>query len=217
VATFLNDTFTEAGGGTVALTSHTGETGATWAAHPDNAGTTQVIATSDRIWNSTASQNHIFYCSGTSANANYAITAVMRILSSQVHTNAILGRLQTGSNDYYFVQFNGFAAPDEWNLSKVVTGSETTLDTYVGSNSTATDYTLVFTLDGTSLSCTFDGVEQLSATDSDISAAGRVGVGGYDKPSNTSNGCHTDSISAADIGGGGGGVTAKKLGTQGVG
>lgn len=205
MATFLNDTMTEAGGGVnVVLTSHTGETGATWTAHPNNVGSMAIVKNVDRLRCVGSGNAKLYYASGTPINANYAVTCVMiRPGDGPTHTTEFWARLATGADTGYFVGVSEFDTPNLWYLGKHVAGVDTSLDTYAGSNSTATSYTVVFTLNGSALSVTFGGVEQMSATDGAITAAGRVGVGGFSASDSDTTGWHIDSISAADLVAGG--------------
>jgi len=172
MATFVNDTFTESGGD-VFLSGHTGETGATWTHHPASAANISVDATADRIFGPDATGTGRYYASGTPATANYYVEGVFDYIGSGNNYPGILGRLNSSSPaEYYVLRISQSAGRIE--LAKYVNSTWSYLDTY--SMATNVGMTLKLEMIGSSIKGYVDGVERVSATDSDITAAGTVGV-----------------------------------------
>jgi hypothetical protein len=173
---FVNDTFTEASD--TVITSHTGETGATWTKHGDSTyGTTVTVdGASDRVY--PTSNPAAFYASGTPANANYSVCADIF-----AHTNIAMnigpcGRMDTTNNTMYCARYNSGTS---WDLRKVIenggSDTQTTLSTSSSNLITlGTSKRLCVVMSGTTISMTVNGATEGSpVTDTDISAAGRAG------------------------------------------
>lgn len=196
MAIFVSDTFTEST--TVELSTHTGETGATWAKHIDySGGSLSVDSIGDRVYCTTASTAG-YYASGTPAGAEYDIEFDLYIHSNDTGSAGIMGRVDTSSHTLYFVRYN--QSGTEWQLYKIVNGTVTLLDSAVATLTVAQTYACRFEIRDNSQEFFVDDVSTLSATDTEITAAGVVGIrSGTARSANT--GYHIDNFIATDAGG----------------
>src|ERR1022692_1236936 len=78
-ANFVTDSFTDTAG--TALTSHTGETGATWAKNGGFSGGSVIITDSNRI-RSGVSGASVYYASGDPNLADYSVSADVYVASA---------------------------------------------------------------------------------------------------------------------------------------
>lgn len=190
---FLSDTFTEASN--TALTSHVGETGATWSLGSGQSANATIDAASDRLY-FTGSTN--YYSSGTPASADYYVEGLFYVASNNVATQVlgITGRHQTGANSHYGIRWN--VDLHLWQLFKRVAGTFTALATYDpgGALTNGATHTVRLTMTGSTIKMHIDGVERASVTDTAISTAGRAGVAGGGAASSATTGIHLTSITA---------------------
>lgn len=196
MATFLNDTFTGSAG--TALTSHTGELGATWTYHTTAYPSSNIVITDANRIRSNNTSVALAYASGTPASADYAVTGTLRRVGTLTGLAGVAGRINTAANTLYYGIHN--TTGNEWQIYKNVAGAATRLGGYAQTLTDATDYTVTLEMAGTSLKLYVNGVLRVSVTDSSISAAGRVGciLFGSSAPSNT-NGYHLGDIADAPI------------------
>jgi hypothetical protein len=169
--TFMLDTFTDADG--TNITSHTGETGATWTLITGYAPATPSKISSNRLYTTTT--NGGYQASGTPASADYYVEAVISYLSNIAGDScAICGRIDPAANTQYFARYGNTAGG--WQLFKVVAGTPTQLGSTVAAAFPTGDKTLRLTMQGTTIKLSVDGVDQITVTDSAISGAGLAGV-----------------------------------------
>jgi hypothetical protein len=173
-ATVASDTFTDTTG--VLLTSHTSG-GVTWTRHSSsNAGTDGIITSEDRVRRDAA--NHVmYYASGVPATADYSVEAdvhVKSILSSDAI--GVVGRLSTSADTYYLARYSTSGATDQWELSKTVAGTITSLGTYAQTLTVGTSYNLKLDMQGSTIRLLVNDVQRVSVTDTSISTTGRGGV-----------------------------------------
>lgn len=184
---FVSDTFTDSDG--TSVTSHTGETGATWTNHPS-------YTNGAKIQNNRAHGNgeyRVLYASGAPASADYDVEAVVRKVTGLNH-GGIIGRCSTSTNTYYAAVWEN--AGPWWRLYKLVSGTSTSLGTYSDNPAEGTDRTVKLQMRGTAIKVFVDGTERISVTDSAISDAGRAGIRLLYGSATT--GYHVDSITATD-------------------
>ena len=184
---FVSDTFTDSDG--TSVTSHTGETGATWTNHPS-------YTNGAKIQNNRAHGNNdyrVLYASGSPASADYDVEAVVRKVTGLNHAG-VVGRCSTSTNTYYAAVWEN--AGPWWRLYKLVSGTSTSLGTYSDNPAEGTDRTVKLQMRGTSIKVFVDGTERISVTDSAISDAGRAGIRLLYGTATT--GYHVDSITATD-------------------
>lgn len=191
---FVNDTFTDTDGTT--LVGHTGETGATWTAHPSSAAGNWKVQT-NRVFPDAS--NVIRYASGVGpfATAEYDVTAVLRTVTSAANAGqGFCGRMDTAADTFYMARYN--VASGVYELFKRVASTFTSLGTFTaaapGANSSAT---LVLGIRDATKKLFVSGVERISSADNAITAAGAVGVRSGAAAA-TTTGQHFDSISATE-------------------
>lgn len=192
MATFLNDTFTDVNG--TALASHTGETGATWTKHP-NAGASNIAVSNINTIVSDGTTLSYYYASGTPAGAEYDVTSDLLIKSTTASRRAgVMARLATDAATYYRAYYENQV---EWVLIKNVAGSSTNLGTWSEVIADEDTRAFVFEVRDATKKLFVAGVERISSTDNDITAAGRVGVMAGGSMTNTA-GVHLGSVTATD-------------------
>lgn len=189
---FVNDTFTEASD--IALTSHTGETGATWTTHPSYASSFNVIGATDRIHPSTDPQ--AAYASGVPPNANEEACVDVVAVSDVSANIGPCVRVDTSANTMYCARYNSGTS---WQLRKGLAGTFSTLATSTNQLiSVGNSKRLCVLANGTTISMTVEGTTEGSVTDTDISAAGRTGVRSAGAIS-SSTGYHLDNFTARGL------------------
>jgi hypothetical protein len=201
MAQFLNDTFSSSD---VPLSSHTGETGATWTRIFDGGGTSTKVIAGYVNFSATA---QIWTASGTPAGADYEVTAVTTYQGNQsndFHLTGPAGRL-AGTGDGYFCCWRTDAG--QIQLHKVTNGSRTLIGS---SNQTTpasgTNVTLALRMVGSTISVKKDGVEVINVpNETTYTAAGKAGIHGrmasYSSALGPSDGWPITSITADDIAG----------------
>lgn len=176
------------------MTSHTGETGATWSDNNSAGGSARVVAATDRCRHNSGTSRH--HASGTPAGVEYDVQADLTMVS-QTGSASILGRLTTSGNvDYYQGDYS--YATSKYELAKVVNGTRTVLASTSASTVPAGEtHTIRLEIKDATKKLFLDSVETLSSADNVITAAGVAGLvfsgGGSD-----SNGIHIDNFSASD-------------------
>lgn len=153
------------------INERTGEYGATWTYHP---------LFSPR-WYLYGGRVHcgvagLVFASAVPSTADYTVEATVRILStvtSPTNLNlGLAGRMSTSADTYYMLYYQA----GETVLAKRVAGVTTSLDAWISTLSTATNYTFALEMIGTAIKGYVNGVERVSATDSAITAAGCGGL-----------------------------------------
>jgi hypothetical protein len=186
---FLNDTFTGTDG--TNLESHTGETGATWTVEAGG-WTTSAKLQSNRVYGNGISR--AYYASGIPASADYDVETAIRVVTKAT-TAGPCGRMSTSADTHYHARISG--ASPVIQLIKRVAGAETLLGSFTpASPADGSDHTIRLSMRSTALTVYYDGVSVITATDSDITAAGRAGI--RLGASTTTGGYHIDSIVAGE-------------------
>jgi hypothetical protein len=173
------------------LTAHTGEKGATWALPSYLTVSSPKITT---LRARTVNDVAFAYASGVPPSANYTIEALFRQISDESANTGIVARLDTSADNHYIIRYSSDA--NQWQLRKTVAATPTSLGTFNESLSNGNERTVKFVLSGSSLEVFIDGVSRITATDSDISAAGRVGMRHTALASGATTGIHIDWIRA---------------------
>jgi hypothetical protein len=176
MAIFVNDTFTGSG---VVLTSHTGETGATWTAHSSSSAAAFNLDGSGNLLVNNGISNGIYYASGVPSGAAYDVTGSINAVTTLGSGDClgVAGRIDTAANTYY----RAYTADSTGtfatlNLDKVVAGTVTNLVNTFGNNSVATD--LVLSITDASKVLKLGGTTKGTSSDNAITAAGRAGIYG---------------------------------------
>lgn len=173
MAEFVNDTFTDSDG--TNLENHTGETGADWSVHPASSGGPLEIWSNDvRESNGTAFWP-TYIASGTPASADYDVEASVKVGDSDAPGGRIriAGRMDSTDDTHYSILWR--QDNQEFLMIREVSGSQTTLDTFAMTGDDAV-HTVKLEMRGDAIKGYIDGVEQLTATDSGITAAGTAGL-----------------------------------------
>jgi hypothetical protein len=166
MSVFASDTFT--GTDSTDLTAHTGEVGATWAKVTGVTGVFKL--TSNRVKGDSGGRS-LYYASGTPASAEYDVEADLYQISG-VDEAGLCGRMETGAATYYRVNW----VNNQWQLWKVVTGTETSLGTYTDSLSNGNTYHVKLEIRDATKKVFIDSVERISSANNDITAAGKAGI-----------------------------------------
>lgn len=172
MGTFVQDSFTDSDA--TNLSSHTGETGATWAKLTGYTGNCYING--NVLENEDGSDaDAAYYASGAPASADYDVEAKYTWVSSQLCDWRICGRIDTSNGNYYSFYYR--RGSNTYRLTKRVSGTTTTLASAAGSSPNSGSWlTLRLSLNGSALEG-FEGASSvLSTTDSSITAAGKAGV-----------------------------------------
>jgi hypothetical protein len=195
-APFVTDSFTMANGG---LTSHTGETGATWAKNGAYATTASAFSIANNRAYSSGTTSAYYYASGTPSTADYAVEGDIYVASLLTGTSCgIAGRMDTAAATAYVMRYAVSSA--QWQIVKLVANTSTTLASYVPAAPPtvggSTHIKLVMA--GTTLTGLIDGAAVLSASDASITAAGKAGLAHTGAVSaSATTGLHIDNLVAA--------------------
>ena len=171
-AVFVNDSFMDIAG--TNLTSHTGETGATWTKVTGITGDTFID--SNNAAHGHAGSDSLHYASGTPASADYDVQATFLGEYSDAGIIGIAGRLSTSAKTGYFAYWDH--SSHTWRLSLFNGGTETILanDGAATFYADGAPYTIVLKMRGTSIELWRNGSLYLSATDSRVNSAGKAGI-----------------------------------------
>jgi len=174
MATFVDDTFTGAADNDN-LTSHVGETGATWTMW-SGAATVAKLTAAGTMWpNGSGFAN----ASGTPANADYSVFGEVADLGGARGAEVIglLGRSEEGATiNNYTVRF--VASASQLILFRVVAGA----GTQIGATATITLPSagnmklLELRMTGTTIEVYYDGAQVITGTDTQWSAKSKAGV-----------------------------------------
>jgi hypothetical protein len=114
------------------------------------------------------------YSSFVPTDADYTVRADFKVAASGNVSPMIGGRCSTSANTWYGVRYGA----GTWYLYSIVTGTESSIGTYVGDEPTTVKQVDLI-MSGTTISVEIDSVERISVTDSSITATGRPCVGSY--------------------------------------
>lgn len=198
----FNDTFTDTNG--TALESHTPNTGTSWTqVWSSGAPTGFEIETNTAVVNIGLSDGCIYSANATYPSADYSAEAV-NAGNTGDDTLYLFVRLQDQENMYAAKLVAGGTS----QLYKKVTGTWTALGTsFTGPAAGSVNKLEII---GTTIKFYDDGVELKSVTDSDISAAGKAGIGAGGGSElvtlgDDASGQSWDTFVVTDLGSGGGG------------
>lgn len=169
-----SDTFTDVDG--TALQSHVPSGGGAWVRHSSStAGGTHLIG-SNRVYSSVASSIPVHYHNHTPSTPNYLVEAdVVLLTDNNSSTIGVAGRILTNALTFYYARYT--TSGDIFQLFKSIANVSTQLGTSVAHIlSVGVGTRLGLDMDGTLISMLIDGEVVMSATDSDITAAGRAGI-----------------------------------------
>lgn len=163
---FMDDTFTDAN--STLLENHAvGEIGATWTKHPNSLTGNGLIST-NRLWGDAA--DVLYYASGVPASAEYDVDAIF-FCYTVFGGSSVTARMDTAANSFYMIRPQGAT----WELQKRVTGTFTSLGTWVDTPAANDTRVSQFQVRDATKKLFVGGVEQISTTDNAVTGAGRIG------------------------------------------
>lgn len=192
---FVNDTFTGASG--TLLSAHTGETGAMWTKHSSYPGNSY-ISSANRM---SGGGDSLYYASGVPATADYDVQADLVSMQQAASTTGVAGRVSTTGDSSYRVIFS--VPSGKYHLQVVNAGVVTQLQEigpwqWGGNFTDGSTHTIKLQMRGSSIKVFIDGVERMSATDSTVTAAGRVGIYTRSYSMTDTWGIHIDNFTATN-------------------
>jgi hypothetical protein len=192
---FVNDTFTDASG--TALSSHAGELGATWTRNTFYPTGSMVISDAGRARKSNTA-NALYYAGGIPAVADYDVEADLVQRSDADAQAGIVGRYSTTQDQGYLWLHINVGTPG-WQLFKAVAGTFTQLGASINHTLTTDQaYRARLEMRGVTIKGYVDGVEQISASDSSVTSAGRAGMRANNITATNTTNYHLDNFTATD-------------------
>lgn len=170
----VTETFTDGPG--TALQSHTGETGATWTPLAGSGTSDAVVTDANRL---RRDGNYAVYTvSGAATGADYAVQADVYVRSTVAgDMTGVIGRANTGNPNGTFYYAGYHQSDGSWHVVKYLNGVPTNLATSAPVALTVgQSYRLRLNMVGTTIGLYVNDVQQASATDASITAAGRAGM-----------------------------------------
>ncbi|MFC1531347.1 fibronectin type III domain-containing protein, partial [Gemmatimonadota bacterium] len=171
---FVEDSYEDSPG--TLLQSHTGATGATWTPHFASGGNAQFSSTGSEVESGTQA---VYMASGLPPGADYRVAAHMYFhttSSGGVTYSFVTGRMDETSLTMYMFGFV-YSGVNRWELKKFVNGTETLLASSTEGLPSPGDSPLVdLQMEGSTIKGVVDGIDIVSATDTDITATGRAGL-----------------------------------------
>lgn len=175
MAVFVRDNFIDTNG--VLLQNHTGETGASWTKHPAVAYPLDMQIESNRAESiNTATGAGAYFASGVPPSANYKVRSAFYIEADAGYIY-VAGRMHTTDDTMYFLEYEH--GTNQWNWKKRVAGVTTSLASYAQVLTVGQSYPFEIYFIGNTAIVEIEGVERMRVHDTDITAAGRVGVRYY--------------------------------------
>jgi hypothetical protein len=191
-AQFVSDSFT----GTEAtdLSSHTGETGATWTKYSAYSGNIS-ISNANRI---RSYDNSLYYASGSPASAEYDVQADFVLVGSTPGYFGIVGRFDPTTGYGYRVYWDAGNQTLYLQKNTATTGGLSPLSSHVPSTPAANStHTIKLEIRNATKKVYYDGVLVITSTDNELTGAGKAGVYAGGTNSNTS-GWNLDNFSASN-------------------
>jgi hypothetical protein len=171
------DSFTDSD--TTLVSNHTSDSGDTWVfGLNQNAGSTAKIYSNVLTKDNDASANAaVYYLTGETLNNDYYVQAKIKMMSSVSSGAAIVARINTASDNYYWLRHN--RDQNRWELRVTVNGTASTLNSgsalYSDTMNAGDERVAKLEVIGTSIKAYIDGIERISATDSSHSS-GQPGI-----------------------------------------
>lgn len=182
------------------LTAHSASVGGTWVQHSASSGYGRWYIYANRTHHGSAlaggaSYYSLVYLPAAPASADYSVVADMVLYTNVPGLNlGLAGRVSTTQDTYYGLYYQD----GELVLFKRLAGVTTTLGTWVTSLSYGgTTYRMRLEMVGTAITAYVDDVARISATDGDITDAGRAGLRAI-SAANPSEGINIDNFWAYD-------------------
>ena len=171
-STTIGDDFTGTNGTDIAGRTATGIGGFTWTKNANFTNSTIVIDT-NAVRASAAASLQPYYAGTAPSSANQTVSASISFGTSPRQSMALGARMSTDANtDGYYASHSGGG---EWQLFKRVGGTTTVLGTASDGGSGGT-FAVDLVCNGSSISVKINGTTVITATDTSITAPGRVGI-----------------------------------------
>lgn len=167
------DGFADADG--TVLANHIASDGGTWTKHP-SAQPGDLLINANRIHNPDTTELQLYYHSWLPANPDYDVECdVVLVSDNNTSTASVTGRINPASGlNFYLLQYT--SASNEWVLFKRTAGIATIFARVVQVLTPGQVYRARLSMRGSTIKAYVDGLEILSATDTDHTAAGRAGL-----------------------------------------
>lgn len=168
---FVFDTFTDTND--TVLSSHTGETGATWTLHTSYTAT--IIIRSNNAHKDGSASSSAYYASGTPPGTDYTVKGALVDLTNDNRSSAICGWIDTATNTMVGARRQNSTAME---FFKLINGTFTSIDTEAVTYTQDQVRELKITRSGTTFEWFLDDVSlgQHTISDTELSGAGKVGV-----------------------------------------
>jgi mannan endo-1,4-beta-mannosidase len=171
---YIFDAFTDTDG--INATSHTGDINSTWINGINQNSGADAKIFSNVLTKDNSANAAVIYTGATPSN-NCAVQAKIKMMTSISTGASLLARLNTASDDYYWLRHNRDL--NQWQLRVTVGGIGSTLNggaaVYSDTMNAGDERIAKLEVIGTSIKAYIDGVERISATDSSHSS-GRAGI-----------------------------------------
>jgi len=190
---FVFDTFTGMDG--AELSTHAGETGATWANVTVGSSGSMYISNANRL----RSYDHSLYCaSGLPASAEYDVQADFVLVGSSPGYAGIAGRIDPATGYHYRVYWDAGAQTLYLQKNSATSGGTSILASYLpGTPASGSTHTIKLEIRNATKKVYYDGVLVMTSTDNELTGAGKAGI--YFGGTNTStSGWNLDNFSASN-------------------
>lgn len=192
---FLVDNFVDPNA--TVISAHTSDSGHTWTRHPSYTLVQQWIAT-NRLRGDANTNQGMYYSSAIPAGPEYDLAFQLRCLT--LITNDLTGvgwRIDPAVETGYVLTW--YRGSNAWTINKYVATVLTAIGTFAQTLTTATDYPGVAEVRDATKKVFLGGVERISSTDNEVTAAGRIAT--RTRFSAASTGVHLEFVDATDVGG----------------
>lgn len=194
-ATKVSDTFTDTAN--TNLTSHTGETGATWTKNTLGAANQPKISNANRLKGVSTGTENWYYASGIPTSADYSVECTVYAQDNSQDDVGIIGRMSTTTLDGYYLRLS-FQFGNGVELFKCVAGVFTQLGaTFVSNLAPGNSAQLKLDMSGSTITAFLNGTNVISVTDTTFASAGRAGVRFCHADTDTT-GFHLDNFTVVD-------------------
>jgi hypothetical protein len=145
-----------------------------WTKHTSfSSGSAKILG--NRCAHANSSQT-FYHASEDPINADYDVEVDYYMVADEDSEAWFAGRVDTSENTMYRITHRA-AGQDMWRLKRLVAGSGTTLASWSESISVSETRSVKLEMRGTAIKGYINGTERLSATDANITAKGKAGLG----------------------------------------
>jgi hypothetical protein len=181
------DTFTDTDD--TLLSAHQSDSGHRWLIHPVTVESGQI--TTNRVRPKTSTQ--FAYIANAALQKDVVIEATIRhIGGTGTKRMGVLARVHPTLQTWYLARYD--TALGQWEIFHTLSGTSTTIGTYVTSFASGTEVEIRFEVSDAAKVLYIDGVERIRTTDNTITAAGGVGLRGQQPTDSNINGIRLDNF-----------------------